>query len=275
MSQGNLTSYAKIPQKQSIVVYLCGRKKCDPGETLGPVLRTQYVFCYVTSGKGIFRYRGIGHRVSAGHGFLISPEQIFSLESDSATPLEYLWIGFDGIDAIHVAEDMGVSDKRPLYKGMVDKRLEIAMNKLIDAYHEEDNNRYDILALFYACISLLQDADAVRHHGDKSYIEKALDYIHHNYTYRIRIEDMARFVGLDRTYMFKLFMKAMGIAPQEYLIRYRLEHAIILLQETKMTTAEIAVSCGFRDAPSFCKHFKARYNDTPTSYRKPKAAEEK
>ncbi len=268
MKKVEYSAHAKIPQTHAVSVYFCGREQCESGHCFGPMMRTQYLFHYVVSGRGIFRTKNTVHHLTPGQGFMILPDQVTYYEADQNDPWEYLWIGFDGIDAPQIVEHMGFSEKKPIYKGENDGRLEGLLEALLNAFKNDQNDKYGILAAFYAVAAFLQKNNENGKQGEKGYVEKSLDYIHHNYTYRIRIEDIARYVGLDRTYLFKLFVKNVGTAPQEYLIRYRLEHAAELLKQTKLSTSQIAYSCGFRDSPSFCKHFKARYHQPPLAYRK-------
>lgn len=268
MTKEHFSAYAKIPQSHSVSVYFCGREKCEKGYSYGPMMRTQYIFHYVVSGKGTFRTKSTTHHLSAGQGFLICPDQMTYYEADSEAPWEYIWIGFDGTEVSRILSDVGLSAKAPIFRGEPDGRLEGIFSRIVETFIRDQNDKYSILALFFSAMSHMQTNTQTRRQGEQGYIDKALDYIHHNYTYRIRIEDIARYVGLDRTYLFKLFVKNVGSAPQEYLIRYRLEHAAGLLRETKLSTTQIAYSCGFRDSPSFCKHFKARYGISPLSYRK-------
>ena len=268
MTKTSFSSYAKIPQSHSVSVYFCGRMQCDKQHSWGPMMRTQYLFHYVVSGKGIFRTKSETYTLTAGQGFFIFPDQITYYEADAKDPWEYIWIGFDGTEAEQILADVGVSEKNPIYQEEPHGKMEEILAKLTETFQRDQNEKYEILSLFYAAMSLLGKQSTPLRRGEKGYVDKALDYIHHNYAYRIRIDDIARCVGLDRTYLFKLFTKNTGVAPQEYLIRYRLEHAASLLRETMLSTTQIACSCGFRDSPSFCKHFKARYGVSPLSYRK-------
>ena len=274
MKNVEYSAYATIPQTHVISVYSCGKKAEKPGQVSAAKLQMQYRLCYVVSGKGVFRTNNISHKVSQGQGFLLSPDQLVSLEADKVTPWEYLWVDFDGTEACKIAQSMGFSEKNPLYEGDSDCDVKDLLEGLIALFEQDQNNKYGILAIFYSLVSYLQQNNENGKQSEKGHIEKALDYIHHNFTYRIKIEDIARYVDLDRTYLFKLFVKNVGTAPQEYLIRYRLEHAARLLTETKLSTAQIADSCGFRDAPSFCKHFKARYNVSPLAFRKDKKGQQ-
>lgn len=272
MKKVDYSAHATIPQTHAFSVYFCGKEQCESGQSFGPVLRTQYLFHYVVSGKGILRTKNTTYHIAAGQAFMILPDQVVYLEADKDEPWEYLWVAFDGVDAMKVAENMGFTEKNPVYRGEPDSRLEELLNKLLYHFKSNQNDKYNILAMFFAAAAIVQKNSEPRKLGEQGYMEKALDYLHHNYTYRIRIEDIARYVGLDRTYLFKLFVKNLGVAPQEYLIRYRLEHAAQLLKGSNLSTEQIAYSCGFRDAPSFCKHFKARFKISPLAYRKQKDA---
>ena len=110
----------------------------------------------------------------------------------------------------------------------------------------------------------------ISHNRSREYLKKALEYIHHNYVYDIHITDIAEHVGVDRTYLYRLFCAEKNLSPKQYLIRYRLHIAARLLKETDYTVTEIAYSCGFGDAPSFSRHFHSRFRMTPTAYRKQK-----
>lgn len=268
MKKVEYSAHAKIPQTHAVSVYFCGREQCEPSHSYGPMMRTQYLFHYVVRGKGIFRTKNTVHRLSAGQGFMIFPDQVTYYEADRDDPWEYIWIGFDGTDAAQIVSNVGFTEKACIFKGEPDGRLEGLLTKLLECFKTDQNDKYNILGLFYSAMAFFQHNTEAQIRSDRGYVEKALDYIHHNYAYRIKIEDIARYVGLDRTYLFKLFVKNVGVAPQEYLIRYRLDHAAGMLTQTKLSTTQIAYSCGFRDSPSFCKHFKARYQISPLAYRK-------
>lgn len=103
---------------------------------------------------------------------------------------------------------------------------------------------------------------------EQQYLEKAYEYIRNNYSYPVKISGIARYIGIDRSYLYKLMMEELQMAPQQYLIEYRLNRAKEMLKNDQMTVTEIAYSCGFKDAPSFCRHFKKRNGITPKQYRR-------
>ncbi len=99
-------------------------------------------------------------------------------------------------------------------------------------------------------------------------INKTRQYINYNFEKNISLKEMADRVHLSPNYLLKIFKKETGIAPKEYILRMRIEHAKFLLSTTNMTIKKIALECGFSDASYFSFYFKKYLNITPIEYRK-------
>ena len=81
------------------------------------------------------------------------------------------------------------------------------------------------------------------------------------------IQDIADYIGVGRTYLYKIFMREAQISPKQYLLQYRIRAAAKLLQTQNYNVTEIAYSCGFRDSAAFCYHFRQQIGMTPRQYR--------
>ena len=94
---------------RALYVKNCGRESCEPGHRYGPAMRGYYLIHIAASGCGVFD-NGIGRfDVRAGQGFAIFPEDIAVYTADSATPLDYVWVGFSGENAGELARSAGIS----------------------------------------------------------------------------------------------------------------------------------------------------------------------
>ena len=89
-----------------------------------------------------------------------------------------------------------------------------------------------------------------------------------NFSSPITVEGIADMMNIDRTTLYRAFVKIMKCSPAEYLLRIRLERAAEYLKKTNLPIVQICFSCGFNDANYFCKIFKKYYGATPSSYRK-------
>ena len=119
------------------------------------------------------------------------------------------------------------------------------------------------------------ESSLTRTERENRYVHQALEYIRNNYANGITVGDVARYVALNRSYLFTLFRRVLDISPQEYLARFRLTRAQEQLILTDASVTNIAVSCGYQDPQVFSKAFKQQFGITPVKYRNQKLKEEK
>ena len=78
---------------------------------------------------------------------------------------------------------------------------------------------------------------------------------------------MASDLGLEYSYFFRLFKKALGISPGEYLMNLRIEKAKVLLNN-HIKIKDIPSLIGVSDVYYFTKLFKKCTGMTPSAYMK-------
>lgn len=96
---------------------------------------------------------------------------------------------------------------------------------------------------------------------------KAVTLIRGDFAKPLRIADVASACGQSLRQLQRRFQDAFGITPQEFLIRTRVLAAARLLEQTSLSSAEIAAQCGFLDQSRFAQHFKKRIGLSPIAYR--------
>lgn len=80
-------------------------------------------------------------------------------------------------------------------------------------------------------------------------------------------EMLARYVGLSRRQLERLFRKHLGRTPAQYYLELRLERARHLLYQTTMPIMNIAFACGFVSASHFSTCYRQMYGKTPRAER--------
>lgn len=100
-----------------------------------------------------------------------------------------------------------------------------------------------------------------------SALRRALHIIAQNFADDLDLPTIARQAGLSVPHLHALFRHYLTSTPSKSLEERRLRHARWLLAESADPVASIAMSCGFRDATSFCRVFKRRQGMTPGAYR--------
>jgi two-component system response regulator YesN len=78
-------------------------------------------------------------------------------------------------------------------------------------------------------------------------------------------------LGINSSYLSRLFKKEMNENFIDYLIDIRIEKAVYLLETTKLKNSEIACKVGFEDERYFGKVFKKKCGMTPKQYRDDKS----
>jgi transcriptional regulator GlxA family with amidase domain len=78
---------------------------------------------------------------------------------------------------------------------------------------------------------------------------------------------LARYVGLSRRQLERLFKKHLGRTPAQYYLELRLERARHLLYQTSMPVMSVAFACGFVSASHFSTCYRQMYGKTPRAER--------
>lgn len=256
---------------QDLRLCFCGYEACDPLHGWGPAVRPNYLLHFVLSGKGVFQARGHRWKLSAGEGFLIEPEMVTYYRADPEDPWTYLWVGFEGKLAPALVHLLGLGEERLIFQsgsGSELKQTVLTMLRHNTLSLENDFLLQSQLYLFFAI--LLRDLDVhyeMAGGGENLYVRAARDYIQANYSRSIHVTDIAAYTGINRSYLYTLFRKELGISPQKYLANYRLSRAAELLTIKDYSVETIAISCGYSDPLVFSKAFKQAYGVPPLKYR--------
>ena len=98
-------------------------------------------------------------------------------------------------------------------------------------------------------------------------VSQAAMMLRRDYAKSVSLVELASACGQSLRNLQRRFQSAFGVTPQEFLIKTRVLAAMRLLEETRLSAAEIATRCGFVDASSFAEQFKRRAGTSPSEYR--------
>ena len=99
-------------------------------------------------------------------------------------------------------------------------------------------------------------------------MEKIIAYIHENFTRSITVAELAELAVVSPSHLAHTFKKQTGYAPVEYVLKMRMERAMMLLTHSSKTVAEISEEVGYDSVNAFIKVFKRKTNYSPSAYRK-------
>lgn len=95
-------------------------------------------------------------------------------------------------------------------------------------------------------------------------IRKVINYISLNISQKITIAELTKQAGVGQTTFFKLFKKATGTTPVEFILKERIRQAKIMIQKDKYNLKEIAYKSGFNSYEYFCSSFKKIEGQNPS-----------
>lgn len=135
---------------------------------------------------------------------------------------------------------------------------EQAILKITESFKTTSDISYD---------SLVQKMiSGINTHDD--YIDFIKKYISLHYHDVIHLKELADIMNLSRSYLSRLFKEKMGISFQDYLIEFRINRAMDIMDKKEIPLKNVADMVGYPDYPQFSKVFKKRKGMSPTEYRK-------
>lgn len=99
-------------------------------------------------------------------------------------------------------------------------------------------------------------------------VMQILEYIAKNYTQKITLTDISEKLFFSDRYINQRFQKSLNTTVIEYLNRYRMQQALLLLQQDKLPISEIATECGIGDYKYFNHVFKKYMGCSPMEYKR-------
>ena len=84
----------------------------------------------------------------------------------------------------------------------------------------------------------------------------------------IRLGQWAGVTGMNAIYFGRIFKRETGQRPMQWLNERRLQLAASLLEQTSLPVAHIAEQTGFECPFYFCRTFRRRFGQPPSSYRR-------
>lgn len=245
-----------------------GEQNCAPNHFNGPKSREPFIFHFVVSGEGRFKIHGKEYHLTANQGFLIPDRSVIFYQSELKNPWYYCWFQISGSEAEHFFERLSLSPENPIYNAKADNLIFNRFKSLIFQANQPRPDRNLVFSALFQLFSELEHSSTtvqkIKLPDFVLYAQKAESYILDNYHHEnFSISEVADYVGLNRSYLSRLFRNHFQISPMQYLLRHRMTKAKMLLQEG-LPVNIVASSVGYNDLATFSKAYKHYFGVSPS-----------
>lgn len=242
---------------------LAGITNPDPSYEIRRSCGDCYVFEYVICGMGHMHYREQQFLLEAGDAYILCPGEYQHYYSDKQNPWKKVWFNVNGSLVRHLLTDYGLDSVSKISAFQNPAHL----YAIFSAIEKEPVHCTQELALHLHRHIQALSIHLESHAAVPAQAAAMKDYIEHNLTLPIGIDDIAAHVHLSRSRAMHLFRDVYHVTPYSYYLSQRLELAQTLLKRTHLSVQEIADRLGFSDYHHFSGFFKKNCGLSPTQYR--------
>ncbi|MEX1307563.1 MAG: AraC family transcriptional regulator [Eubacteriales bacterium] len=249
-------------------LYYAGQSRCLPlHENVG--IRDHYLIHFVLDGEGVLHVGNEAVPIGKNQAFIIYPDEYAKYCADADNPWEYCWLGLGGAYISFLLDKTGFSKKNHVIQFEDSKKLEFLINTIILLNKASDDLYFSKISYLMQVFELLEGNSKPQDSRSIKYVHfnNAVEFVQKNYSIQISVNDIAKYVGVERKYLSYIFKTMSNTSPKQYLTTTRLNRAAIMLTESNLSIQEVAYSVGYSDPLLFSKSFKNAYGVCPRDFK--------
>lgn len=255
----------RIRRHEPAVLYCEKEDDLLPGQQYGPIIRDVYIIECCTEGYGSVIINGREFKVEPRDCYILLPGDTVTHTADKKEPRRGYWCALDGLELGRRFKEAGISAEAPFAPKEAFDELCGQVQKMVTEWGSGDaGEALRETACIYGFLGAL-----MRHrfsaNGD-DWIERALGLMEARFHTHLSVEEIAREVGLERSYFSVIFKKKTGLTPHRYLTALRIRKACALMDGEHCSVAEAAAAVGL-DPRNFARLFKKETGKTPLEYK--------
>ena len=255
-------------------LYVCavGKENCLPNKLQeGPFVKNRYIIHFVTEGKGFYNLNGKLYSIKKGDVFYIPANYTIYYYPVTTDPWKYFWFEYNGQNALTMNQKAGFTENNPVYSVKNFNKFQSVFTDMMDNLNEKADDYIAISCIyrFFYEISVERSLSMQLHlNARDDLMKKIFHYIGSSYSdSSLSLSEIAERFNLNASYLSRLFKKQCGVQLSKYIIEYRMQKALVLLERPDLSIKAIALSVGYNDPLYFSKEFVRKFKKSPTSYR--------
>ncbi|MDF2645818.1 MAG: hypothetical protein K0Q73_1623 [Paenibacillus sp.] len=282
-------SGSMLPDLQiSFRVFAAHRRKVNANWSFPEHKHSQYEINVVLEGSQHMRVEGKNHTQTEGELLWLTPNQRHSsLGVLDGTMMEYICIHFEVDDSWLRQQLNQLTNVRYPVGSPLEQALRPIIKDVAQATKESEGTHQKLLTLLasFRLFTVLSElllqvkqqysaqnpttelAEQIAAHIEREWAPVTNEEDGKDDKEPLRIEQLAEQLGYSSTHCNRVFHKAYGISPRQYVSMIKLRKAKLLLMNPALSIEQISEQLGYRDLSQFSKQFKRWTNMSPTAYR--------
>lgn len=240
---------------------------------------SQFVLIYCTEGEGWFELNEQQQAVKANQVLILPKGCAHSYGCKSTHPWTIYWIHFDGAQAEFFAEGF---DKPLQIEPEKNSRIEERL-KLFEEIFSTLKNGYSKSNLEFSSSTLIYFLGSLKYLSayragnlseqtskDRDVAEEAIHFMRENIHKRLKLKEIAEYVGFSTSYFSALFQQKTGYSPLHYFIHLKIQESCHFLDFSELRVNQISLLMGMEDPFYFSRLFTKTMGESPSEYRRKK-----
>lgn len=232
---------------------------------------------FVTDGSGFLRTNDQTVPIGANDVIIVNSNIEHTEVSSDSSPLEYIVMGVDGLEAIPSDAD---SDEQPAGCSIIHfqtggeqilfylRCLLTEIENRHPGYNTVCQDLLEVVLLLLMRHSQFTVTFVPTAHKSSKECAVARRYIENHFKENLTLDDLAAAAHVSKYYLVHSFTREYGTSPINYLLTCRIQESLYLLSKTRLSLSQISDMLGFSSPSYFSQSFRRIQGISPMEYRK-------
>lgn len=266
-SEQFLDTPSDLAKNMLYYVTSCGRFFTEYGYRIERENYPSYMLCYIINGRLSVTCDGVS-RV-ADQGKIVFLDCTKPHEYHTIGNTEFLWLHLNGSSTAKFHTYIEYLYGSFVFTHPRAGEFQSMLEQFICAYQTEQylSEAEKSRQLYALLLLLLEGNTETEDIRNKPRLGASLRFIEENAGHAITLNDIAGSVNISPYHFSRLFKKAYGYSPYEYLVLVRINKAKYLLKTTRDSVKSIAQQVGYTNASTFSSIFSDKVGLSPKAFR--------
>lgn len=232
---------------------------------------------FVTDGSGFLRTNDQTMPIGTNDVIIVNSNIEHTEVSSDISPLEYIVMGVDGLEAIpsDVDSDEQLGGCSIIHFQSGSEQILFYLRCLLaeienrhPGYNTVCQDLLEVVLLLLMRHSQFTVTFVPTAHKSSKECAVARRYIENHFKENLTLDDLAAAAHVSKYYLVHSFTREYGTSPINYLLTCRIQESLYLLSRTRLSLSQISGMLGFSSPSYFSQSFRRIQGISPMEYRK-------